>query len=78
MWYFGMLESDQKEEYVTFILAGHTHQVRDFKIAWNVFSPKEKRVAHVRLGQISSLVINDERVELSLLERPLKFDKDVV
>jgi len=61
---FGMLKSDQKEEYVIFILAGYTHQVRDFKIAWNVFSPTEKIVACVNERKSSSFLINDERAEL--------------
>jgi hypothetical protein len=58
---FGMLKFDPNEGCVVFILAGH---IRDFKIAWNLFSPKEKIISHVNEGKFSSFLIDDERAEL--------------
>ncbi|KAL4579655.1 hypothetical protein LXL04_015811 [Taraxacum kok-saghyz] len=53
-------------------LAGHIHQVRELKVAWDWFSLKWQMVTHVNKGKISSFLIDDERAEL----RSIPFEEE--
>jgi hypothetical protein len=46
------------------IFTGCKHQVRDFKVAWSLFSAKEKMIASVNMGKNSSFVVGDDLAEL--------------